>query len=203
MLASDSFSGSGTIQTANTFWSVLMGGSMSITPEKRARMALSSTTTLYEYDLGEDPPADYEVSLDIYVASANTDAIGPAGRIQSSSVYYHGRYNLQGNNWELYRFGPTQLLGSWSENVPVGATRRATLRMEGSSISLLVDGVTRIAVTNAGIALPGRPGIRGITGGASDVSGLHVDNWLAESIESEAGINLAAVVQHMRTQGMS
>lgn len=172
---------------------------MSITPANRARLALSSTTTLYAMGLAESPLSDYEVSADVFVASHVSDAIGPAGRIQSATVYYHARYNSNGGNWELYRFGPTTLLGSWPETIGAGQTRRATLRMVGENISLSVNGVTRISVTDeGGISLPGLPGIRGFTGGASDTTGLHLDNWLAESVEPE--FNFAAVAKQLRDQ---
>ena len=143
-------------------------------------------STLYHAS-GAPASADYTVETDLYVASnlAN-DHAGVVGRMDTTAnveTYYLARYEQPGQTWALYRRvgGSWVWLGASAQALTPGTTYRLALDMTGTSIRVLVDGVQRVAVTDAGITAAGRGGVSFGFGGAAttvtNTTGLHLDNF--------------------------
>lgn len=177
VIASDDFNRTpGDAISAGYPWTLVSGSTVVISSGQRAYVT-TNTTTLYTQS-SVIYPADYEVSLDVFRLSAGGYSAGPIGRASSSTEFYHARYDTNAGAWQLYQFGPTVLLGSWPESLSMGVPRRVTLRMIDDQISMLVDGVTRVAVTNSVHASGGVAGFRAL-GQGTNSTGMHIDNWSA------------------------
>lgn len=102
---------------------------------------------------------DYDVELDVQSPGS---AGGPLGRCSTSqNTHYSVGYQAGGaNRWELWRGinGSFTLLGQYSGDAPT-TTRRVKLQMRGSAITVFIDGVARISVTDNNITAAGRPGV--------------------------------------------
>jgi hypothetical protein len=92
-------------------------------------------------------------------------------------------YALRGSSgsWNLFRVvnGVFTSLGSSAQAWTVGSTYRAVLRVRGTQVTALVDGVERITVADANISAAGQVGTRSSVA-QTDTTGLHLDNLLAE-----------------------
>src|SRR5208282_4588688 len=74
-----------------------------------------------------------------------------------------------------------QLGTSYALIMSPGDSHRMTLRMHGTSISLLVDGIVRVGpITDASISAAGYAGIYG-GAAVTDTTGTHLDNFNAQS----------------------
>jgi len=128
--------------------------------------------------------ADYDVSCDIILRSDNNLAsAGPVARLALlSSDYYFVRYNSNGNVWQLFSVvangNPQTTLGSVGQDLTIDQVYRCTLRCLGATISLIVDGIEIISVTDATISAKGRAGFR-IQQLETATVGIHLDNWIA------------------------
>jgi hypothetical protein len=153
----------------------------------RLRKGGSSTWNAVYHASGVPTSADYTVEVDVHVASnlAN-DQIGVVGRMSTTAnveTYYLARYEQGGQTWALYRrvAGSWDWLGASAQTLMQGSTYRLALDLTGTSIRVLVDGVERIAATDAGISAAGRGGVALGLGGASttvtNTTGLHLDNF--------------------------
>jgi uncharacterized repeat protein (TIGR01451 family) len=146
--------------------------------------------------------ANYVVSADVYVASLlATDATGVIGRMDTSGTsdtFYVARYMVDTARWELNKVvgGVITLIGTgtgtgyYSQTLTAGSSYRVSLQMNGTTISLLVDGVSRIVATDSAISAVGRGGVRsGITtttAAVSDTAGLQFDNFRISSLTTTA-----------------
>jgi hypothetical protein len=91
------------------------------------------------------------------------------------------RYNSNGDVWQLYAqvaAVQTQLGSNVGQVLNVDQAYRCTLRCRGTTISLIVDDVEIISVTDASISAKGRAGFR-IQQTMSPTTGVHLDNWTA------------------------
>jgi hypothetical protein len=155
-----------------------------ISSANRARSG-SATLTFGYYATTPPGSADYSVAADLVVVSAN-GSMGVAGRISTSAdTMYFTRYNSAASRWELFSLvaGAATSLGTFSQALTVGNTYNVKLSMVGTAISVLIDGVSRISVTNSAVTVAGRAGLRG-TGGASggtDATSYHLDNFVASA----------------------
>jgi hypothetical protein len=130
--------------------------------------------------------ADYDVATDAVALS--TDGYGSmicARMDLVANTFYGVRARGAGGNinrWEAYRRinGLFSLLGSSNQAWTLGATYRVVLRVRGSRISVLVDGVERITGIDSTITAAGRVGIR-TASSDTDTSGFHLDNVLASN----------------------
>jgi uncharacterized repeat protein (TIGR01451 family) len=147
------------------------------------------------YASSTPPSANYRVESDVYVASLlAADATAVVGRQDISGTgqtFYMARYVRDSNRWELAKVvnGTFTLIGTgsccgagfYNQTLVTGSTYRMGLQMNGTAISLLVDGVARITATDSSISAAGRGGIRPGTGSStaavSDTAGLHLDNF--------------------------
>lgn len=132
------------------------------------------------------PTANYEVSADLTMnVSGWGNRAGVRGRDAGGNLgaAYEAYYNDGNGTWRLDKWvGSSPVtLGSFAQAFPAGTTRTLTLAMQGTSITVSVDGVSRIAVTDASIAGAGAPGLF-IAGGIHD--GILLDNFSVRSVGS-------------------
>ena len=170
-------------------WSAYAGEARTavITDEGRMRKETGNGAAMY-YASAAPSSADYTVTADVHVKSLlSTDAIGVAGRIDTSSApgtYYLARYVRDSSRWEILRVvdgAVGSLIGTSTQLLSSGSTYRVELDMSGTTIRLLVDGLERISGTDAAITAAGRAGVRMGTGAStaqvSDTAGLHLDDF--------------------------
>lgn len=78
----------------------------------------------------------------------------------SNATAYMARYNLSGTRWQLYRVNSsasiTQLGSDVVQSLSVGQVLTVKLLCQGTTISLIVDGVTKISVTDSTVTAKGR-----------------------------------------------
>lgn len=128
---------------------------------------------------GSPPNADYfvEMAMD-FKTVVGTLNVGPAGRIDPSvNTMYWARYHSGNLGFELYKTvaNTTTILGEIVPYAfPTGTTHVLRLTMVGSVISLDVDGVNLITVTDTAITAAGKAGFR--AGGTVNAAGtgIHV-----------------------------
>lgn len=108
------------------------------------------------------PSADYTVTaLYDFVAASGGENSGFCGRMDpAANTYYWARWNSSG--WSLFKTvaGTATQLGSTVADTFTSGSRTADLVMNGSTISLKVDGATIISVTDTAITGAGSPGLR-------------------------------------------
>jgi len=145
------------------------------------------------YTSGVPASADYLVEADVYVTSlVADDAIGLVGRLDvgSGTTYYLARYLVQTSAWQILRVsgGVGTAVGTqYLQTLTAGTSYRLGLHMSGSTISLTVNGVTRVTGTDATITAAGSAGMRaGLIGGAAltDSTGLRLDNYRVASLDA-------------------
>lgn len=154
----------------------------------------NNATTVTDYSLATlsvtPASADYDVSVDITVA-ADT-APGVVGRASPTDLdYYYFRYLKDTSEFQLYKFqgGGATNLGSFFQVLTLGSTVRLTLRLRGSTISGLADGVERVSVTDTTYTTAGVVGIR--NGGSGSLATF--DNFDA-SLPAQAGGRRSSVI---------
>lgn len=110
---------------------------------------------------------------------------GVVGRINTSAdTAYFARHTTVGEQWQLFKVvagSSTQLGTPLSATPTIDQVYRLTLRMIGSAISVLLDGVVIITATDTAITAAGMAGLR-VSGTASNSAGLHLDNFFVRSI---------------------
>jgi hypothetical protein len=133
--------------------------------------------------------ADYYVQADVYVVTVGTDywQAGLVGRLNAASEsFYVVRFSQQAANvhrWELYKDvgGTFTALGTpFDETLVAGDTRTVKLAFSGSSITVYVNGVSRITASDSAISAAGKPGIwvySNTTTVDPTTHGLHLDNF--------------------------
>jgi hypothetical protein len=129
------------------------------------------------------PAADYDVACDVLLISATTtNGAGPAGRMDAAAnTCYFARYNSNTGGWELFKLVAgvaTQLGSTVTQSLTLAQRYRATLSLRGTTISLAVDGVTIISVTDSAISAAGAVGLR-INGLTAASTGVQLDTWQA------------------------
>jgi uncharacterized repeat protein (TIGR01451 family) len=172
-----------------------------ITPAGRLRKETGIGAAQY-YASATPSSANYLVQSDVRGASGlATDVIGVVGRQDISGTgqtYYMARYVVDSGRWELAKLvgGTLTLIGMgtgtgyYTQNLTIGTTYRLGLQMNGTAISLLVDGVSRITATDSSISAAGRGGVRlgtsTSTAQVSDSAGLHLDDFRITSLTTTA-----------------
>jgi concanavalin A-like lectin/glucanase superfamily protein len=168
-----------------------------ISPAGRLRKSAGAGYSQYVAS-GVPSSANYLVEADVYVASIQADdSVALIGRADAAgTTYYMARYITSSGVWQLLEVtaGTGATIGTPTQvarTLTVGASYRVGLQMNGSTISLIVDGVTIITGTDASpIAAAGRAGLRnGLTTGAgtgSDTAGLHLDDFRVATLATGA-----------------
>jgi hypothetical protein len=120
---------------------------------------------LRSHNVKAPPSADYQVSMDLVWSGATSDvALGVVGRgngAQFRGTGYQAFYDASRGRWELIKLtGYNQTsLGTYAQPYVAGQTHTLTLGMVGSAITVSVDGVTRISVTDTSISAINNAGI--------------------------------------------
>lgn len=212
--ASDAFTGTdGTeLSVHDAAWSLAFStnsNTAALIGNRVRRVSTGSTSSIARYvHSGSPASADYSVSLTYRVVTATNEFTGVTGRSSEvAETFYMARYINSSALWQLYKFvtGTATLLGSFSQTLTVDTDYVLTLRMIGTTISLEVDGVERVSVTDSDISDAGKAGIR-FAGAvnASDTTGYHFDNFSADDIGAAASLlplrmgNLRANMQNLR-----
>jgi hypothetical protein len=91
----------------------------------------------------------------------------------------------------------TSLIGSWSApsgTWTAGSTKTITLRAVGTALTVLVDGTSRIAVTNATVTRVGKPVLYNATSQPTTGSGWHWTSLTVNDLGASAPVNTVAPV---------
>ncbi|MDQ1536942.1 MAG: hypothetical protein QOE58_1335, partial [Actinomycetota bacterium] len=167
--------------TAETFtWTTNSPGDQAI------RRSSSINTAMY-YTTSTPSSANYRVEADVVVKSLlSGEVAGVVGRLNTAGTsfgtFYTARYSV-GTGWQLLYVlnGTTQVGvgGTYAQTLTVGEIYHLALEVNGSTISLLVDGVVRVTDTDTGLASAGRAGIRlnNSSNAGSATTGIHLDNY--------------------------
>lgn len=125
---------------------------------------------------------EYDVSADLFVKS-NIGATGVIARADTATdSEYVARYTAQFSRWELSVCQSTcTLLGSYAQNLTVGATYHLKLVVRNASKELWVDGVQRVTSTDNVITRVGRAGVRQGPSDATATTGYHLDNFSVDN----------------------
>jgi hypothetical protein len=195
-IASDTFDGytpGTTLHDSNASWVRHASNATSawISDANRIRRNANNGLCFYYYN-ATPSSADYSVSAQIFVKSTGTgDLTAVAGRIATgANTCYYARSNA--NNWQLYKVvagTPTQLGSNSAQTLSDETGYTIKLEMNGSSISLWVDGSRVIGpITDTAISAAGYAGFRmsGSGTGDSDTVGHHIDNWTADTLGATA-----------------
>lgn len=127
--------------------------------------ATSATGSVYQAS-ASPANADYEVTTWIDTRTAlTTGQCGPAGRMQAAAdTFYYARYTEGATpTFSLFKRvagTATQIGSNYTATIPLNAVAKLTLRMVGTTISMLVDDVVRATGTDAAISVAGKAGVR-------------------------------------------
>jgi hypothetical protein len=110
------------------------------------------------------PSADYEVSMDLIWNGPNDGGMvssGVAGRINGNVDRYYAYYDMSSGQWKLdQRHGNVgSTIGTFAQPYVQGQTHNLKLGMVGTAITVYVDGVSRISVTDANVTAKGQAGV--------------------------------------------
>jgi hypothetical protein len=190
--ASDAFTDADTtvltahIPTGGGTWTAVTGNGAGDATIDAGRVHNTNDTTLHSYAHSWAPSSpNYDVECDVVMRSDNNLAnAGVIGRASTGAhTYYHARYTTNGDAWQLIAYAAgtgTQLGSGVSQTLVVDQAYRLVLRMRGTTITLIVDGVPRILQLDGTITAAGRAGVRFQEASAA-ATGPHLDNWRAVS----------------------
>ncbi|MGI9099881.1 MAG: LamG-like jellyroll fold domain-containing protein [Solirubrobacteraceae bacterium] len=214
-IAGDEFTDTaGTVLSSHTgalgaTWTSISGQARTavITAAGRLRKETGNGAAQY-YASATPSSANYLVQADVYgLSGLATDVVSVVGRQDISgagNTYYQARYVVDSGRWELRKSvaGVFTLIGTgtgagyYTQALTLNTSYRMTLQMNGTAISLLVDGVSRIAATDSAISATGRGGVRlganTSTAAVSDSAGLHLDDFRITSLTTTADDGQAA-----------
>lgn len=179
------------------------GGAAVISNANRVR-GTSSTRSLY-YASGTPASADYDVTAVLYAVSTTDTYPGPCGRIDTAAeTMYYVTWDHTRGLWELSKrvAGALTSLGTYADTFTVGTSKTCMLRMVGSTISVLIDGVSRISVTDTAISAAGKAGFRQGNAASTNSTGVHIDSISADDPAS-GGISIPVVMHHLKEMGIA
>jgi len=203
LYAEDSFSTgtSGTLLSArtgesNASW-VAQGGNTTTAeiftwatnaPGGQAVRRSSTIGTALYYTSTSPPSANYRVEADLVVKSLlSGESTGVVARLNTAGTgggtFYLAKYTVVGasGNWEIIAFnnGGTTSLGQVAQTLTAGAIYHLALEVNGSTLTLLVDGAALLATSNSTLSAAGRAGVRlANSSSAGDATtGIHLDNY--------------------------
>jgi len=144
-----------------------------------------SGTGLAGYYIGNVPAGpDQTIVCDDYIAAigAAAQVAGPTLRMDTAAnTLYEAGYRGNSLAWSIIKIvaGKITLLAGVATTVTAGATYTLTFSIVGSSLILLVNGVSTVTATDSTITATGRVGIHsGIT--TTDTTGHHQTNLSAD-----------------------
>jgi lysophospholipase L1-like esterase len=152
-----------------------------ITDANRLRANAVSSNYVH-YASGTPASADYTVKANIRPATLLAGSeIGVAGRVATAAnTMYLARYINDTASWSLDKFvaGVFTNLGTFAQTLTATNTYELQLAMTGTTIALLVDGVSRVSVTDSGVAAAGKAGayLASGTTAPTNTTGYHLDD---------------------------
>jgi hypothetical protein len=137
--------------------------------------------------------ADYEVSIDVHFAGTTpstgaaqgSDVMGAHARDDGSFDYYEASYDSSLKSWGLWKVlsGTYTRLGSaFAMTYTQTQTHTVKLRVQGTTITMFVDGTSQVSVTDASISAKGKVGFVCFDNDGSLC--LQGDNFLAADISA-------------------
>lgn len=148
------------------------------------RVRLNTTNEWAGYASGSPASPDYDVSVVLTVVTRD-GYCGPVGRqITNDHTYYQVAIDSAGTSGEGYSLGK-YLSGVWSLLAEYVVTPQTgdiiMLRMRGTLIQMLINGIVRGQVTDSSITAAGKAGIYGAQYAVpGNAVGYHFDNFTAE-----------------------
>lgn len=191
LTASDSFTGTaGSLLTAHvsdtgSAWFRLAGAANALISDV-GRVYRSTGFTL-NYTNATPSSANYSVEADLVMKSATTgDMVGVIGRLDTATTsFYMARWEPSDQSWNLLKY--TNGAGAYIAYVgtqgalTTNESYRLKLEMNGSTISLYVNGVLKVTGTDAAITAAGVAGIwdgaDGASAAKSNTTGIHIENF--------------------------
>jgi len=191
----DTFTGTGLI-TAHTAdsthtWALQVPGTPPtanaiLTGAGQVRSNQSASRAHYQSSI---TPADADYSVHAYitqVGAGQADQIGVCGRMAASGTdtYYFARYieSAGTSAFALFRrvaSTNTQIGSTYTRQLSIGETVKLSLTMVGTTITMLVDDVSRATGTDANITATGKPGFYTAGATTTDTNGIHIQNlWM-------------------------
>lgn len=156
-----------------------------ITNGNRLRSNTAGSTALF-YASGAPTTAEYDVQADfVYIATPSTIFTGVAGRCDTTiNTLYIARYDLGNTRWQLLRLiaGVSTSMGTFTQTLIVGVTYAVKLQIRDAAKKVFIDGVERISDTDNTITAAGKAAVRLSDGAATNLSGIHVDNFIATNV---------------------
>lgn len=161
--------------------------------ESSGAMSISSAGRAYSADMigtfrntAAMPFANQYVEADLVRLSAvSGHSAGIAARMEDAfRSHYFARYAIDQSRWDLFKAvnGTFTNLGSYDDaGFTDGTTRKCRLECDGTTITMKIDGVTRVSVTDDSLSEAAFAGTR--SGGAvTDTTGIHLDNFKAGAL---------------------
>jgi len=145
------------------------------------RIYCSSSPAFYTAS-GVPASADYEVRGEFHCLSvAASKDLEIRGRVTAADTFYTLVLETTGagaTNWKLLKVvaGAVTTLGTYAQTLSAGNLYQAVLRMIGSTITVLVDGVAIITVTDTAITGAGGVGVRQF-GAVTTTTGFHLERF--------------------------
>ena len=152
--------------------------------------------------------ADYQVIATVAQLSAAPTGIADVlARCSTvADTRYGARYSsVAPTGWSLYKTvnGVAAALGAaFNETIAVGSMRSVILEVSGTSITLYVDGTSRISVADSAIALAGRAGISiaTVAGAKADgTNGLALDSFTVKDLDSTSTATVVTITTTVTT----
>jgi hypothetical protein len=144
------------------------------------------------YSSGVPSSANYTVAADVHVKSVLAgDAIAVVGRQDTANAlgtFYFASYETSDSSWNLGKYvngTRTYLNFVAGQPLTVGQTYDLELVMNGTSLTVFVNGVQKASATDTSIAAAGRAGVRlgqdlsVVT--TTNTTGFHLDNFSAST----------------------
>src|SRR6516225_237587 len=185
---SDTFAdANGTLLTAHTgqtgaTWAFNPNWSGNFTIESNQAFVISNAVAVL-YASGVPSSADYDVQATFNFVSP-VGFCGIMGRLSATANNWYWVY-YDGTGWFLDR-GGNNTIGSHPQQVAVGSTHVVKLSMRGSTITVFVDGIQIIQVTDTGNPSAGHAGVAG--GGGTGSPTIALSDFTATNAGSGPGV---------------
>lgn len=126
---------------------------------------------------GTPGSANYTVSAKIRPASVPVGPyIGPLARADGTGHFYASVIDNTGLT--LMAFGSGTVIGSYAFSPVAGTNYLVALKVSGTTITVFLDGVQRISVTDSTLAAASKPGLLAFDA-STNTTGFHVDGIAA------------------------
>ena len=163
-----------------------------VTDEDRLRCLNGDGGSIYCQASGIPSSSNYEIRATFYCKTVRTSQFsGVVGRYTTGPTYLIRLFYVGSGTprWLLEKIvaGVTSELGSYNQTLSAATAYAVVLRMVGSAISVTIDGVERITVTDGDVTAAGRVLVTFFDDNAgtppADSTGVHLDNVLVVMVQ--------------------